>query len=157
MDGYVFRAQLTRISPIGITPDGLRLDVGFAGTLTDGPLAGCAIEGVDYLLIRPDGIGVVDARELISSERAPATSVHAVGYIVPPFSMPELAVLADPSFSWPDVELPMHGSSRVQTADPALEAANRTVYGWAGTVNVAQGTLEVHARSLAAAAAPLTS
>jgi len=150
MDSYAFRAQLTRISPVGITPDGLRLDVGFAGTISDGPLAGCTIEGIDYLLIRPDGIAVVDARELISGDHRPASSVHAVGYIVAPFPMPELPVLADPSFTWPDVDLPMHGSSRVQTGDPALEAANHTVYGWTGTVNVAQATLEIQARSLAA-------
>lgn len=148
MDNYAFRAQLTRISPIGITPEGLRLDVGFAGTVTDGPAAGCAIEGIDYLLIRPDGIAVVDARELISGDGRPATSVHADGYIVAPFQMPELAILADPSFTWPDVDLPLHGSSLVQTADPALEAANRTVYGWTGTVNIAQGLLEIQARSL---------
>lgn len=67
---------------------------------------------------------------------------------MPPFEMPELSVLADPAFSWPDVELPMHGSSRVQTGDPTLQAANRTVYGWIGTVNVAQATLEAQARSL---------
>lgn len=152
MDSYAFRAQLTRISPIGITPEGLRLDIGFAGTVTDGPLAGSTIDGVDYLLIRPDGIAVVDARELISGD-GPATAVHAVGYIVAPFPMPELAVLADPSFAWPDIDLPVHGSSRMQTADPALRAANHTVYGWAGTVNVAQGVLDIQARSLASAPA----
>lgn len=149
MDSYAFRAQLTRISPIGITPEGLRLDVGFAGTVTDGPAGGCTIEGIDYLLIRPDVVAVVDARELITGDGRPATSVHAVGYIVAPFEMPELAVLADPSFSWPDVDLPAHGSSLVQTADPALQAANHTAYGWTGTVNIAQGILEIHARSLA--------
>ncbi len=149
MDGYVFRAQLTRVSPIGITPDGLRLDIGFAGTISEGALAGRAIDGVDYLLIRPDGIGVVDARELISSDERPATCVHAAGYIVAPFPMPELSVLADPNFTWPDRDLPMHGSSLVQTADSELDAANHTVYGWNGAVNVAQGTLEVRARSLA--------
>lgn len=43
----------------------------------------------------------------------------------------------------------MHGSSRVQTGNPELSAANHTIYGWPGFVNVAQGTLEVTARSLA--------
>ncbi len=99
MNGYAFRGQLTRMSPIGITPAGLRLDIAFAGTITDGPPAGRAIDGIDYLLIRPDGIAVVDARELINDGEGPATSVHATGYIVAPFPMPELAVLADPTFS----------------------------------------------------------
>lgn len=156
MDQYAFRAQLTRLSPIGITPAGLRLDVGFAGTVVKGPLAGCTIEGVDYLLIRPDGVGVVDAHELISGDDHPATALHARGYVVPPFSMPELSILADPSFSWPDVDLPLHGSSVAQARDDALAAANRTVYGWTGNVNVARGTLEIDACSLAAALAPAT-
>jgi hypothetical protein len=55
MDGYSFQAQVIRIAPIGLVPGGLRSDVGFAGTLTDGPLVGSTIEGVDYLLIRHDG------------------------------------------------------------------------------------------------------
>lgn len=92
-------------------------------------------------------------RELISGDGRSPTAGHAVGYIVPPFAMPELAVLADPSFAWPDIDLPVHGSSRVQTADPALTAANHTVYGWAGTVNVAQAVLDIQARSLAPAPA----
>lgn len=149
MDAYAFRAQLTRITPIGLTAEGLRLDVGFAGTITEGPLAGCGLEGIDYLVIRHDGVAVVDARELISGDQRPATAMHAVGYIVPPFEMPQLSVLAEPSFSWPDADLPLHGSSRIQTADPALQAANRTVYGWTGIVNIARATLEINARSLA--------
>ncbi len=151
MDEYGFRGRLTRITAIGLVPDGLRLDVAFAGTITDGPLAGCDMEGIDYLLIRPDGTGVVDARELVTTDQGIGTGLHATGYIVPPFAMPELSVLADPAFVWPDVDLPMHGSSRVQTTDSALAAATRTVYGWTGTVNVAQATLEVHAASLAPA------
>jgi len=67
MDGYSFQAQVTRIAPIGLVPGGLRSDVGFTGTLTDGPLVGSTIEGVDYLLIRHDGVAVIDARELITA------------------------------------------------------------------------------------------
>jgi hypothetical protein len=153
MDRYGFRGKLTQLRPIGLTPAGLRLDVAFAGEVTDGPLTGATLEGVDYLLIRPDGIGVVDAFELAMPAGAPGVSLHAEGYIVPPFEMPELSVLADPGFAWPDVDLPMHGSSRVQTADPSTRTANHTVYGWTGFVNVARGVLEVQAHSLAAALA----
>lgn len=145
MDTYAFRAQFTRVSPIGLTATGLRVDLGFAGTITEGSLTGSAIDGVDYLTIRPDGVAVVEARELITADRQPATSVQAVGYVVPQFPMPELSVLADPSFTWPDADLPMHGFSRVQTAIAELDAANRTMYGWMGSVNMAQGTVEVQA------------
>lgn len=150
MDRYGFQAQVNRIAPVGLVPGGLRSDVGFAGTLTDGPLAGGTIEGVDYLLIRPDGVGIIDARELITTTDGTAVSVHAEGYVVPPFAMPDLTVLLDPYFSWPDVDLPLHGSARLQSAAPALEAVNRIVYSFTGTVNMARGSLVVTARQISA-------
>jgi hypothetical protein len=148
MDNYSFTGQFTDMKAIGITPSGLRLDVSFAGTVTEGALAGERLQGIDYLLIRPDGIAVVDARELIGSGVERQLAVVASGYIVAPFEMPPLAVLASPSFTWPDVELPMHGSSRVETSDPTLAAANHTVYAWTGTVNVARASLAVAAHSV---------
>lgn len=149
MEHYGFQGQFTAVKPIGIAGEGLRMDVVFAGQIVEGPAAGRPIEGVDYLVIRHDGVGVVDARELIGGDGVPGIAAHAVGYIVPPFEMPELSALVDPSFTWPDVDLPMHGSARLQTADPALAEVNRIIYGWSGSVNVARGVLEVHARSLA--------
>jgi hypothetical protein len=150
MDRYGFRGMLTRMSPIGLTPVGLRIDVGFVGSITAGPLSGCTVEGIDYVLIRPDGVAVVDARELVTGDGWPATSLHGEGFIVPTVAMPPLSAIADPDFCWPDVDMPMHGSSRVQAGDERLSAANHTVYGWTGTVNVAQARLEVDAVSLAA-------
>jgi hypothetical protein len=38
MDGYGFRAHVTRVAPIGLVPDELRFGAGFAGTCT---IAGC--------------------------------------------------------------------------------------------------------------------
>lgn len=148
MDNYSFTARFTDLKAIGITPSGLRLDVSFTGTVNEGPLAGEPIEGIDLLLIRPDGIGVVEVREVIGKPTGRQVALHCSGYIVPPFDMPPLAVVADPSFAWPDVELPIHGSSRIETTDPALAVANHTVYAWTGTVNVAQANLTVAAHSI---------
>ena len=150
MDGYSFQAQVTRIAPVGLVPAGLRSDVGFAGTITAGPLAGSTIEGVDYLLIRPGGVAVIDARELITAADGTTVSAHAEGYIVPPFETPDLRVLLDPSFSWPDADLPMHGSVRLQSAAPALDVVNRRVYSFTGAVNMARGSLVVTARWITA-------
>lgn len=156
MDTYAFSAQVTRMSPVGLVAEGLRLDVGFAGSVTAGPLTGHRIEGVDYLLIRPDGIGVIDVRELITgpADAPGATEVvlaaHAQGYVVPPFPMPPLADLLDPSFSWPDLGLPLHGSVRLQSAAPLLSDVNHTVFAFTGTVNMSSGTLLVSVRSIAA-------
>ena len=65
--------------------------------------------------------------------------------------MPELSVLADPNFQWPDVDLPMHGAHFWETSREDLSTAAATVYGFTGSVNVAAGVLKVSARSLAGA------
>ena len=150
MEEYSFQAQLTRITPIGLLSDGLRIDVSFAGALASGPLSGGSIEGTDYLVIRPDGVAVIDAREVMASSDGVAAEAHATGYVVPPFEMPELSVVAQPSFAWPDVDLPLHGSARIRSAHPVLAAANRFVYSFTGAVNLARGSLTVSARRIAA-------
>lgn len=130
-------------------PEGLRIDLGFAGTVVEGDAAGGTIEGVDYLVIRHDGVAVVDARELIVAADGRAVSVHAEGYVVPPFEMPPLEALLEPSFAWPDLDLLVHGSARLQSAAAELSAVNRLVYAFTGSVNMATGTLFVRASSIA--------
>jgi hypothetical protein len=93
-------------------------------------------------------VAVIDARELITAPDGTAASAHAEGYIVPPFEMPDLRALFDPSFSWPDTDLPLHGSARWQSAAPALEVVNRSVYSFTGVVNMARGSLVVTARRI---------
>lgn len=151
MEGYSFQAQLTRLSPVGLVPEGLRIDVGFAGRITTGVLAGSDIEGVDYLLIRPDGVGVIDARERIAAPDGTSIALHAEGYVVPVFDMPELSTLLDPGFRWPDVDLPVHGSVRMQAGPPLFDVVNRSVYSFTGAVNMARGSLVVAARRIAGA------
>ena len=149
MDAYAFEATMTRVVPIGLVPEGLRLNAYYQGKITDGPLTGDTVDGVDYLLLRRDGVGVIDVRQVFSSEggRTVATEVH--GYIAAPVPMPPLEEVADPTFVWPDAEMPMHGAVDLRTAAPDLQAINATVFGFTGTVNVARGELRVRAQSLA--------
>jgi hypothetical protein len=150
MDGYGFQAHPQSHRTHRACAWGLRIDIGFAGTLTEGPMTGAVIEGIDYLLIRPDGVAVIDARELVTGTDGITTSVSAGGYIVPPFEMPGLSMLLDPPFCWPDVDLPLHGSARMQSAAPALPVVNRSVYAFTGAVNMARGSLVVTARRIGA-------
>lgn len=155
MDTYAFQAEVTRIRPIGLTARGLRFDIRLTGSVTEGRLTGCTVEIIDYLLIRPDGVAVVDARDLISDGDRVIAALRADGYIVPPFLMPELSVLADPSFQWPNVDLPMHGAHFWETADEDLSTAAATVYGFTGSANMATGILKLSARSLATSSQPV--
>jgi hypothetical protein len=149
MNTYAFQAEVTRIRTIGITARGLRFDVSLTGRVTEGRLTGCTVEIVCYLLIRPDGVAVVDARDLVSDGDRVIAALRAEGYIVAPFPMPELSVLRDPAFQWPDVDLPMHGAHFWETSRKDLSIAAATVYGFAGSVNMATGVLKISARSLA--------
>ncbi|MGY1704204.1 DUF3237 family protein [Geodermatophilus sp. SYSU D00697] len=150
MDGYVLAARLPSTIPIGLVPEGLRLDVGVEGTITEGPMTGGRVTGVDHLLIRRDGTAVLDVHETITLPGGGIVSLQVRGFATPPFEMPPLETLAAPGFEWPDVEVPIHGAVTMQTAEPSLAALNHTVYGMTGTVNMARGEVRASARSIAA-------
>ena len=138
---YRLDAALTDIVPIGIVPEGLRLDVHFEGEVTDGALAGARARGVDHLLLRRDGVGVIEVRETIRTPGAPAVAACVRGYVVPPIDLPELEQLLDPSFRWPDLGLPINGFAMVQSALPGHEWMNSQALEVWGEVNVGAGRL----------------
>lgn len=149
MDSYAFEGQFTNVVPIGLTPLGLRVDLDFTGTLTDGPLTGATISGTDFLLLRHDGIGQVNVQERITQGDRVVASLRFLGYAVPPIALPELSVLFTPDFAWPDIELPMHGAAFFEAASEEVSAATATVYGISGAVNLGAGTVHIAAKSLA--------
>jgi hypothetical protein len=145
---YRFVAQLTDVNPVGVLPEGLRMANAFEGEVVEGPLAGSRIWGVDPFLLRPDGVGVVDAPEAISGDGR-HIQAHARGYAIPPEGMeiPPLEALLAPGFEWPDVDFRFTGSVFFRAADPELEALNHTVGILSGTVNMGTGRLDVTARA----------
>ena len=147
---YRFEGDLTETIPIGLVPEGVRLDVAFTAQLVDGPLAGAELRGIDYLLLRSDGVGVIDAYEVVTGKSGTHISAHAQGYIVPPEGMqlPPPNVLLSPDFRWPDIPLPLHGFVMYRTGDGALAWLNRTAAAFEGSVNVGTRRIEVTARSL---------
>lgn len=54
---YRFEASVTETVAVGLVPEGVRLDVHFAGQVTAGPFTGGRLRGIDYLLLRADGVG----------------------------------------------------------------------------------------------------
>ena len=145
---YRFIAQLTEVNPVGILPEGLRMANAFAGDIVEGPLAGSRIWGVDPFLLRPDGVGVVDAPETISGAGR-HIQAWARGYAVAPerMEMPPLEALLAPDFKWPDVDFRFTGCVLFRTADPELDALNRTIGILSGTVNMGTRRLDVTARA----------
>jgi hypothetical protein len=150
---YRFKAALTETVLVGLVPEGIRLDVHFAGQVTAGALVGARLRGINYLLLRGDGIGVIDEYETIDASDGRVVSAHAQGYIVPPkgaeFPPPE--VLLSPDFTWPDdVPLPLHGFVLYRTGAPDLAHLNRTVASFHGHVDVGRTQLVMEARESSA-------
>jgi hypothetical protein len=145
---YRFAAQLSFVA-LGIVPEGLRMANSFEGTVTDGILEGGRVWGIDHLLVRRDGVAVIDAQKTISlGDRHVYEHVH--GYCLPPEGMevPPLELMVAPGFSWPDIDFPIIGASTFRSALPELAYLNRSVAGISGAANFATGRLTIETRLL---------
>lgn len=149
---YCLEGNFTDWVVIGPVPDGLRLDAHFEGLITDGALAGASVSGIDYVLVRPDGVGVLDIHELISGDRV-RIDVRAGGYMIPPqgFASDPEEILS-PEYRWPDVDLPLHGFALLRTAAPDWQRLNETIGLFSGSANPGAATLVINAHAFVPAA-----
>ena len=149
-DFFRYEAQFIEVVPIGAVPAGLRIDAHFAGSVIEGPLAGATVRGIDYVLIRADGVSALDVREVITTAAGGRIEVRAQGYGQgrAGAALPPLEVLQSPEFRWPDAPVPILGAAYCQTAAPKLAWLNRTVFVYTGTVNLGTGELHVAVRAL---------
>lgn len=145
---YRFEAHLD-VKPLVISPEGLRMLNAFDGRITEGMLEGARVSGVDHLLVRHDGIGIIDAQKTIS-----LGSVHVIehvrGYCLPPagLEMPPFEAMLAPGFAFPDVPFPVIGFSMFRTDSPELAYLNASVATIEGSVSFATGRLVVDTRLL---------
>jgi hypothetical protein len=143
---YRLEGSLTGGHPIGLVSDGLRADNTFSGTIVAGELAGAHVDGVDQFRVRTDGIGIVDAREVVTLDgHTVGVSVH--GYALPPAGMDPVPLeeLDRPGFTWPDAEFTIEAFATFETASPALAHLNQLTVVHTGTVNMATGALVIEA------------
>jgi len=147
---YRYEADFTEVVPVGFVPEGIRLDVHSSGQVVEGSLSGATLRGIDYLLLRSDGVGVIDAHNVISTDSGQHVSDRAQGYIdtpPPELQMPPPEAMLLPDTQWPDFPLPMHGFALYRTGAEELAWMNRTALAFEGTVNVGTGKLIVEARA----------
>lgn len=151
---YRFEARLDP-TPVGLVPEGLRLTIGFEGEITGGELAGLGfagarVWGIDHLLLRTDGVGVVDAPKTIAAGERRLFE-HVQAYCLPPagVALPPLPELLAPDFRWPDLRFPIHGTSTFRTGLSELRNLNRAVARVDGWGNFASRHLVIETRLLA--------
>ncbi len=126
----------------------------FEGTIVAGEPAGAHVSGIDEFVIRPDGIGIVDAREAISSDNGYLTA-DVTGFAHPPagMTMPPLEVFLDPSFEWPDVRFTLECGARYRSGAPEYAELGRTAVVHLGWVNMATRELVIQGHRATALAA----
>jgi hypothetical protein len=147
---FQFQAQLN-VLPIGIVPEGLRMANSYEGIVTDGEIpTGARVWGNDHLLLRSDGVCVIDAQTTISQVDGVHIYEEVHGYCLPPEGMqvPPLEVLLEPGFEWPDVDFPIVGFSTFRAAAPQyayLNGVTARIDGWA---NFKTGGLAIETRAV---------
>jgi hypothetical protein len=155
---YRFEATMTESVPIGLTPEGIRFDNTFEGTIVEGPHTGARVHAVDPFLLRPDGVGVIDAYELISTPDGHHVTARVRGYATPPEGMqlPAPEVILSPDFQWPDIDFPLHGFVLASAGADDLAWMNRTAFYIEGTFNMATRRLAIVGRYVVPDPAPAT-
>jgi len=73
-----YSAVITDAVHHGDTPRGYRVDWYFEGSFTGSRISG-TMEGIDYYLIRPDGVSEINAFCTITTNDGAAISVHIMG------------------------------------------------------------------------------
>jgi hypothetical protein len=146
---YRFEAQLT-FTPIGLVPEGLRMGLAFEGRVVQGLLEGARVWGSDPLVIRPDGVGVLDVHKMIAFGGANMYE-HVRGFCAPPaeLELPALEAIAQPGFQFPDVPFPITGFSTFAAPSGPFEHLNRRIARIDGHSSFATGRLVIEARLVA--------
>jgi hypothetical protein len=74
-----FRGKVTELINFGNTPLGKRYDAWFEGDLSGGVISG-RMRGIDFILVRPDGIAEINVRAAIVTQEGVNISVLISGY-----------------------------------------------------------------------------
>ncbi|MGY1712198.1 hypothetical protein ACI8AC_22085 [Geodermatophilus sp. SYSU D00758] len=141
---FRMEGRLTELVTVGLVDEGLRMHNTFEGRIVAGEPAGGLVHGVDEFLIRPDGVGVVDAREVVVADAGSLTAT-VLGYAHPPagMPMPPLEVFLDPAFRWPDVRFAIECGAVYRAGTTAFDELGRTAVVHLGWVDMATRELVV--------------
>jgi hypothetical protein len=130
-----------------LLPEGLRMGLPLEGKVVRGAFEGCRVRGLNSLLLRDDGVGVLDMYQRIKAPGGEITA-HVKGYCLPPdgVELPPLEEFLRPDFEWPTALFPVIGFSTFAGATGDLAWLNRVLAEVAGWASLATGRLAVETR-----------
>jgi hypothetical protein len=78
---FLYEEKLKLLPPtdIGLVPEGRRVDVPFSGDAT-GPSIRGKVEGVDYVLFRPDGVILLHVHAVLTMDGGDRVSIEVSGF-----------------------------------------------------------------------------
>jgi len=122
----LYEAKLKLLAPleIGSVPEGRRLNVPFTGDIS-GPIIHGKIEGIDYVLVRPDGVGLRHVHAVLTTDGGDLISVEVSGF----------------STAAPDGRFALKGAVTYQTGSKELAWLNSTQGVEDGFVDMSTGEL----------------
>jgi hypothetical protein len=139
--------RFTEIVPIGMVAEGFRVNAHYNGTVVEGPLAGAVVNGVDHVLVRRDGISLMDVHQVMITTAGEAIAVHARGYGAAA-GIPAAELLLKRAIEWPDQPSGFLGTAFTQTGSPEHAWMNGCILAYSGVANLGTGSLHVSARVL---------
>ena len=148
--GRQHEATFTEIVPTGLVPESIRFDFHDSGSAVDGLLTAAVVCGVGYLLLRADGVGVLDVRLVLTTPRTEGRFSPRNRLLGTTGRRPgaPLEMLPSPGFAWTDRSMPIHGFALCQTGAAELAWLNHTAVAFEGWANAGAKKLTVTARTL---------
>jgi len=129
----LYEAKLKLLVPleIGSVPEGRRLNVPFAGDVS-GPSIHGKLEGIDYVLVRPDGVGLLHVHGVLTTDGGDIISVEVSGFLT----------------AAPDGRFALKGAVTYQTGSKELAWLNSTEGVEDGFIDMSTSELNVKAFKL---------
>ncbi len=147
----VLEGQIHTNNLVGLVPEGIRMEVQLSGEFTEGLFAGATADWTNHLLIRRDGVRVMDVRGYAETPDGTRLVWTMKGYFGEPSPPPlevRIEAMLDPEFQFPDVELMLHGAAWFETMAPEFGFVNHTVFSFTGAVNPRHGDTSVTFRPI---------
>ena len=147
----VLEGQIHTNNLVGLVAEGIRMEVHLSGEFTEGLFAGATAEWTNHMVIRRDGVRLMDVRGYAETPDGTRLVWTMKGYLGEPSPPPlevRIEAMLDPEFQYPDGDVMFHGAAWFETMAPEFAFVNHTVFSFTGAVNPRDGDTRVTFRPI---------